>query len=315
MAQSFPAPQPWLHTCGNQIRTPDGEQVILRGANYMRSEWGLEIEWGRDKALPALAQNWHGNVVVRGFASRPVIDPAYTYTPNNPNWPNPPTITSAQYLRWLDQEQQAAADHGMYIVFSWRSHGINGPQPPKPDAEATTALVTLAQRYKNRPNVIFSLQVEPHDTDEDETTWEELLPLYNSMVTAIREATAPRRHLIMVPGANWSRDTSWAVTQPVTADGGINIIYKSHPYEKDIQLFRRDFMQTHEAGLPVFVGEFGVAQQMTLQHVDELLPLMQDNAISWAAWILDFDGDSTLLTNRNNLTPTIGYGEHVKNAM
>ncbi len=307
MAQPFPAPQPWLHTCGNQIRTPDGEQVILRGANYMRSEWGLEIEWGRDKALPALAQNWHGNVVVRGFASRPVIDPAYTYTPS---WSNPPTITSAQYLSWLDQEQQAAADHGMYIVYSWRSQGIDGPQLLKPDAEATTALVTLAQRYKDRPNVIFGLQVEPHHTD-----WEELLPLYNSMVTAIREATAPRRHLIMVPGTVWSRDTSWAVTQPVTADGGINIVYKSHPYEKDTQLFRRDFMQTHEAGLPVFVGEFGVAQEMTLQHVDELLSLTQDNAISWAAWIFDYDSPSSLLTGRNNLTPTTGYGEHVKNAM
>jgi hypothetical protein len=309
MAQPFPAPQPWLHTCGNQIRTPDGEQVILRGANYMRSEWGLEIEWGRDKALPELAQNWHGNVVVRGFASRPVIDPKYTYTPG---WPNPPTITSDQYLRWLDQEQQAAADHGMYIVFSWRSYKIDEDIEfvPKPDAEATTALVTLAQRYKDKPNVIFSLQVEPHDTD-----WEELLPLYNSMVTAIRAATAPRRHLIMVPGTVWSRDTSWAVTQPVTADGGINIVYKSHPYEKDTQLFRRDFMQTHEAGLPVFVGEFGVAQEMTLQHVDELLSLTQDNAISWAAWIFDYDSPSSLLTGRNNLTPTTGYGEHVKNAM
>ena len=43
MAKPFPAPQPWLHTSGNKIQTSDGEQVILRGANLMRSEWGLDV--------------------------------------------------------------------------------------------------------------------------------------------------------------------------------------------------------------------------------------------------------------------------------
>ena len=70
---------PWLKTAGNKIVTEDGQEVILRGANIMRAEYNAKavginatnLDWEK-KAIPELAKNWNGNVLVRGFASDPV---------------------------------------------------------------------------------------------------------------------------------------------------------------------------------------------------------------------------------------------------
>ncbi|PLS79794.1 MAG: hypothetical protein CYG59_11385, partial [Chloroflexi bacterium] len=65
---------PWLKTVGNKILTVNDNEVTLRGANVLQSEWDLDMTW-ESKAIPYLAQNWKGNVVLRGFASDPINDP------------------------------------------------------------------------------------------------------------------------------------------------------------------------------------------------------------------------------------------------
>src|SRR5690349_4571200 len=47
-----PGSLPWLHTVGNEIQSEDGQRVLLRGANIMRSDWGFDISWSADKAIP-----------------------------------------------------------------------------------------------------------------------------------------------------------------------------------------------------------------------------------------------------------------------
>jgi hypothetical protein len=315
VAKLFPAPQPWLTTVSgsNRIFTAAGEEVVLRGANIMRAEWGGDIDWEVDKAIPRLAE-WGANVVVRGFASDPVNDPEHVHTR-----PWGDRVTSEQYLGWLDREQRAAEKAGMYIVFSWRHHEIDGDirdvRARKPDDEATQALAALAKRYRGRANVIYSLQVEPHDVG-----WSELVKLYEIMVKAIRGAADPHKPLILAPGTDWSRNTSWVVDPAarVTADSGVNIIYKSHPYESDVKLFDRDFLKAHKAGLPVFVGEFGLDPDvpMTQAEVDALLDVVNGAApISWAAWVFDYDSSKgRILTDENSLEPT-EYGKAVKDAL
>jgi hypothetical protein len=115
----------------------------------------------------------------------------------------------------------------MYVIFAWRSHGIHGDQPEMPDDSAQQALANLAQRYRGKPNVMYALQVEPHDV-----TWSQLQPRYVQMVDAIRTASAPYKPIIMVPGTDWSRDVSGAITSPVRRE---NVVYKSHPYNNQSQ--------------------------------------------------------------------------------
>ena len=281
---------PRLVTSGNRIVTEQGEQaVLLRGANVLRSEWDRRMDAER-RGIPALAQQWKGNVIVRGFASDPV------------------NAGDPHYLGMLDEHVSLASAHRMYVVFAWRSAAINGPQPPMPDEGAQQALAALAKRYGARTHVMYALQVEPHDV-----TWAQVQPRFVAMVDAIRTAAAPYKPIVLVPGIDWSRDLSGAIVQPVPRE---NIVYKTHPYN-DSSLFQRQFLDTLESGKPVFIGEFGPVPRddMHMDDVEALLALADERKLSWAAWVFDFQGGPALVTDNTTWNPTAPYGTSVHQRM
>jgi hypothetical protein len=280
---------PRLKTEGNRLVTdPGGHEVILRGANIMGSEWDGSMDWER-RAFPMLAGTWHGNVVVRGFAADPV------------------NARDPTYLSWLDEYVALAQANRVYVVFAFRSYAINGPQPRLPGIRAQEALAFLAMRYRDRSNVMYGLQVEPHDIG-----WRTLRPRFEAMVDAIDAAAAPRRPIVMAPGIAWGRDISPAIARPVRRP---NVVYNAHPYGP-ARDFEPHFGRAHAAGLPVFVGEFGEAPDlgMAMSDVEALLRYTAKRRIGWAAWIFDSEGPPTLLASRDG-TPTVPYGMAVKAAM
>jgi Cellulase (glycosyl hydrolase family 5) len=287
---------PWLKTSQNTIVTEDGQEVILRGANIMRAEWDWSMDW-ENRAIPELAADWHGNVLTRGFASDPV---------NNGD---------AEYLGLLDDLVSLAEQNRMYLILAWRSFEINGDQPAMPNHDAQNALVTLAARYKGRSHVIYALQVEPHDDEEHEivVSWTTLRPLFEDMVDAIRSVAVPFEPLVMIPGTDWSRDLSGAITDPVNRP---NVVYNTHPYNPESD-FQRLFGAVFDAGLPVFVGEFAPSIQedtnMTMNDVSGLLAFTRERRIGWAAWLLDYQASA--LMNKADLSPTIPYGAMVQTEM
>jgi hypothetical protein len=178
-----------------------------------------------------------------------------------------------------------------------------------PDDQAQHALVTLAQRYRGKPNVMYALQVEPHDV-----TWEQVQPRYVQMVDAIQAVSSPYKPIILVPGVNWSRDVSGAITHPVPRE---NVVYKSHPYNNQSQ-FQHEFLDAYDAGLPVFIGEFGyeLNAPMYMSDVNALLSVTRQRHIGWTAWILDAGtGSTALVTNNTTFEPTAPYGVAVQNEM
>jgi cellulase (glycosyl hydrolase family 5) len=288
-AASAGADLPRLKTQGSRLVTdPGGHEVVLRGANIMGSEWDGSMEWER-QAFPMLAGTWHGNVVVRGFAADPV------------------NARDATYLSWLDEYVALGEANRVYVVFAFRSYAVNGAQPRMPGRRAREALAFLVGRYRDRTNVIYGLQVEPHDVG-----WRTLRQRFEAMVDAIDAAAAPRRPIVMVPGIAWSRDVSPAIAAPVRR---ANVVYNAHPYGP-ARDFESHFGRVHAAGLPVFVGEFGEAPDlgMAMSDVEALLRYTGKRRIGWAAWIFDSEGPPTLLASRDG-TPTIPYGLAVKAAM
>ncbi len=282
-------PLPRLKTEGRRLVTdPGGREVVLRGANIMASEWERDMDWER-RALPMLAGAWKGNVVVRGFAADPV------------------NARDPTYLAWLDEYVGLAEANRVYVVFVFRSYAIDGGQPRMPGRRAQRALAFLAGRYRDKTNVIYGLQVEPHDIG-----WRTLRPRFEAMVDAIHAAAAPYRPIVLVPGIRWGRDLSPAITDPVRRR---NVVYKTHPYAP-ARKFERYFGRAHAAGLPVFVSEFGHAPDlgMAMSDVNSLLRYARKARIGWAAWNFDAKGPPALLASRDG-TPTIPYGLAVKVAM
>jgi hypothetical protein len=293
MADAATIPVPWLKTVGNRIVTANTDQAVtLRGANVLRSEWESDLDMSLERAgIPIMAGQWKGNVFLRGFASDPV------------------NSGDSGYLGVLDEHVSLAEANHMYVIFAWRSHDIHGDQPTMPDSSAQQALAKLAQRYRGKPNVMYALQVEPHDV-----TWSQLRPRYVQMVDAIRTASAPYKPIVMVPGTDWSRDVSGAITNPVPRE---NVVYKSHPYNSQSQ-FQHQFVDAYDAGLPVFIGEFGNLPDggMSMSDVNALLAVARQRNLGWAAWILDdTTGSTALVTNQSTFTPTSPYGVTIKNEM
>jgi hypothetical protein len=280
---------PWLKTDGRRlVSDPGGRVVVLRGANIMASEWDLNMNWER-RAFPMLAHDWKGNVIVRGFAADPV------------------NARSPTYLSWLDEYVALAQANRMYVVFAFRSYALNGDQPRFPDRRATRALAFLAARYRQQSNVMYSLQVEPH-----EVRWRTLRPRFEAMIDAIRAAADPYSPIIMAPGVAWGRNVSPAIARPVRR---ANVVYTTNPYAS-ADKFRRYFGRAHAAGLPVFVGEFGDAPDvgMTMADVKALLRYTRKRKIGWAAWIFDSKGAPVLLASRDG-TATVPYGATVRHEM
>jgi hypothetical protein len=267
VAPAQAADLPRLVTTGNKIQTAGGQNVLLRGANVMNSEWNRTMANER-LGLPLLASQWKGNIIVRGFAADPV------------------NSGDSTYLSWLDEEVSIARANRMYVSFAFRSYAINGGQPTQPDSRATSALTRLAARYRDIPNVVLELQVEPHGS-----SWSTLRPLFEGMIDSIRGpsgSNSPSQPLIFVPGVNYSNDVSGAVADPVKRS---NVVYNTHPYTPPSH-WQHDWIGPWTSGLPVFVGEFTLDPNLSLDMtaVNQLLAETRQRGIGWAAWIFDTCG-------------------------
>ena len=277
----------WLQVSGSQIVAAGTNQpVLLRGANIMEAEWRNNVEW-ESKAIPSLASNWGGNLVVHGFASSPV------------------NAGDANYLHWLDEYVALTAASHEYLIFSWRSDEQNGPQVAKyPDASAESALATLAARYRGDSHVMFELMVEPH-----EVAWSTVVPIYERMIDAIRRAAAPYNPLILVPGVEWGKDISGAISEPVKRS---DIAYTSHPYTNSLY-FPQYFGSAYNAGLPVLITEFAPTEYLSLAGIEVLLAYTRERGIGWAAWGFEPDAHPPLI--ESSLNPTNPFGATVRTAM
>lgn len=307
---------PWLKTMdGRIVRADTDEGVELRGVNLLRYEWVENMDFERE-AIPHLANTWHANIITHGFASGPVV------------------AGNAAYLAVLDEYQQLAEANHMYIIFAYYYAEINGDQPSNPDADPNSedALVALVERYRDKSNVLFMLQAEPH-SDEVRVTWNDycdtdgvqLRPIYDRMVMAMRAADnpSPNKHLILASGDGYGRDILPVVEDeygcnngnpdPITADGGENIVYSSHPYDPPSEWGY--FLPVADAGYPVFVTEFGTGGQQSQSDVEALVSTMNGSGrhIGWTSWIFDSEGCPCLLQgNRLVFTPSSPYGAFIR---
>jgi hypothetical protein len=300
---------PWLKTLNGQIvRSDTNQRVELRGVNVLRNEWVYPDMSYERLAIPHLASVWRANLITHGFASAPVV------------------ANDATYLGVLDEYQRLAEQNNMYIIFAYYYPTLNGEQPERPndDPSSTQALVNLVQRYRTKSNVLFMLQAEPH-SGVHRVTWNSLRPTYDQMITAMRavDNPAPQKHLILASGDGWGRDISPVVTNgevghpdPITADGHQNIVYSSHPYDRQASSNNWEYFRVvADAGYPVLVTEFGTGGQMDQSDTLALMDMMNNGTrhVSWTAWIFDNEGCPCLLTGtRTNFTPSSPYGISVR---
>lgn len=200
---------PALVVDGNEIRTFDGDVVVLRGV--MPPDPEVLAQDGRFERTLVEQMADAGSQVVRV-----AVHPEY--------WRADP-----DYLwRYLDPIVRWAGDAGMYVILDWHSIGnvVTGSAPLMPDLYSHTYQLTVdfwtrvAAYFADTPHVVFEVFNEPQGISAAD--WQRAA---SDLVGVIRAqgATQP----VIVGGLDYGRDLSWVLDTPVDDP---SVIYASHIY-------------------------------------------------------------------------------------
>ncbi|CAA9333236.1 MAG: GH5_2 / GH5 / CBM13 / GH5_35 [uncultured Cytophagales bacterium] len=258
-----------LRVLGNRIVDKNGNPVQLRGMSLYWSQW-IGKFYNAD-AVRWLRDDWRCTVVRAAMA---VDNGGYATNPAEKN----------KVIAVVD----AAISLGIYVIIDFHVHEAQNYQ-----AQARTFFAEMAQRYGNRPNVIYEIWNEPLDV-----SWAGVIkPYHQSIVSTIRQYDPDN---IIVCGTRfYSQEVEEAALNPVT---GSNIAYTLHYYAATHKQWLRDAAQRAlNRGVALFVTEYGTTEASGNGFVDEAetrawWAFLDQNKVSHANWsVADISESSAAL--------------------
>ena len=278
-------PTGWLRVEGTRILLADGSPFRGRGANVhdTRSCDACSFEAPHPeevtRRIDALVDDWHATWLRLLLESYPDRGPGRTHFRN--------ALEDDDYFRDVMRiVGHVGKKKGVYVLLSLWQDPTFSPLG-WPTARTREVWKKLAGALRDIPWVMFGLVNEPQKNDDgarDAEVWREM----NETVAAIRSVERPDRpHVIAVQATReWGRQLDYYVEHPITAGGGVNVVYETHPYNRPA---RFEALVTRPAKkLPVIIGEFGwlVDKDVTMHEADTvaLMDLAEREGIPWLAW-------------------------------
>jgi endoglucanase len=255
-----------LEVVGTEIRDQNGDRVQLAGASSMWLNWETTGYAENATALRWMRNNWRLDVIRASMG----IDPDGAYLSN-------PQKARGQVETIVDNALAA----GVYVIIDWHDHHAEDHQQ-----EAVQFFSEMAQKYGDKPNVIYEPYNEPLDID-----WKNTLKPYHEAVVAAIRAKDPD-NLIILGTPNWSQDVDRAAESQLT---GTNLLYTLHFYACTHGADLRSRAQAaFGQGLPLFVTEWGATHadggtdgKVCLDEARVWHEWMNAGGIGWTAWKLD----------------------------
>ena len=319
------SPPPALTTSGNAILA-NGEPFTFHGVNRDSLTWGTSNWSGCGGDGHFTAADFDRIAAWKVTAVRLPLSQA--------NWLGR-RCDAQSYMQMVDAAVAKANARGMYAILDlhWSDVGGQSPcdancpsgQQPMPDADSRIFWAQVAQRYANRPGVIFNLYNEPHDVpwscwrnggcqlqssqfanggSQVTYTAVGMQELYD-----IVRATGAS-NLVLVAGLDWAYDLSGVGAG--YALNGTNIAYDTHVYvawhstTADWDAHFGDLAATK----PVTATEFGSADCSTT-YTAPLLDYFQARGIGWTIWSWNAPGSCeqpSVLASHDG-TPLAGQGQ------
>lgn len=184
-----------------------------------------------------------------------------------------------------------ATDLGMYVIIDW--HILSDGNPKTHQSQAVSFFKEMAKKYKNQKNVIYEICNEPNGN----VKWKDVKAYATKVIKAIR--TYDKKNLILVGTPTWSQDVDIAAKNPIK--GYSNVMYTFHFYAATHGSAYRDKVQKAlDAGLPVFVSEFGISEASGNGRIDKAeanrwIKFLKKNKISYVCWNLSNKAESCSL--------------------
>jgi endoglucanase len=264
-----------LAVVGAEIHDVHGNAVQLAGVSSMWLNWETDGYAENATALRWMRNNWKLDVIRASMG----IEPSGAYLSDMAK-------SKGQVEKIVDNAIAA----GVYVIIDWHDHHAE-----KNQTQAVQFFSDMAEKYGDKPNVIYEPYNEPLNID-----WQGTLKPYHEAVVAAIRAKDPD-NLIILGTPNWSQDVDKAAAVPLN---GSNLLYTLHYYTCTHGAELRSRAQgAFSQGLPLFVTEWGASHadggtdgQVCLDEARAWHEWMNAAKIGWTAWKLDNCGtDSTCI--------------------
>lgn len=269
-----------LRVCGTKLCNQYNLPIQLRGMSSHGLQWYSQCL--NTASLDALANDWQADVL---RISMYIQEGGYET--------NPRAFTDRVHS--LIEEATA---RGMYAIVDW--HMLSPGDPHFNLARAKTFFTEIANRHKNKVNVIYEVANEPSGV-----SWPTIKSYHEQIIPVIRAEDSDS--VILLGTRAWSSlgvsdgaNESEVVSNPVSAT---NVMYTFHFYAASHGTEYLSALSRAADQIPMFVTEFGTQRytgdgKNNFTRAQEYLDLMRAKKISWVNWNYSDDRRSGAVFNR-----------------
>lgn len=257
---SFVSEHGQLRIEGTKIVDQYGEPVQLRGMSLFWSQW--IDKYYTAEAVKWLKEDWQCNVV---RAAMGVDEGGDAYIAN-------PEREKLKVFTVID----AAIAEGIYVIVDWHSHHAEDYL-----AEAKVFFDEVSKKYGDTPNIIYEPYNEPLDV-----SWTGTLKAYHEDVLASIRSNDPD-NIVICGTRSWSQRVDEVIGNEIDDP---NVAYTLHYYAATHRQELRDLAkQAVDAGIPIFVTEYGVSEASGDGSIDVTeahlwWDFLDAHEIGWCNW-------------------------------
>lgn len=271
---------------GTQLVDEHGEAVQLRGL----STHGLASfpQYVNEELFSQFRREWKANVIRLAM-----------YTAESGGYCSDGDKEDLKKL--IRSGVEYATKQDMYVIVDW--HILSDYNPNQHKAEAIEFFAQVSKEFSDHNNVIYEICNEPNG----DTSWAEIKSYAQEVIPVIRENSPDA--VILVGTPNWSQYVNEAAADPITDYD--NIMYTLHFYAAThTDALRNTMTDAIDAGLPVFVSEYGICDASGNGTIDEeqaniWVQVMDQYKVSYVAWNISNKNETSAII-KNTVDKTSG---------
>lgn len=277
-----------LKVSGSQLVNSQEKAVQLKGVSTHGLSW--YPQYINKKAFQTLRDKW-GIEVIR----------LAMYTAEYNGYCTGSAQNQKDLQNLIDEAVTYCDDLGLYVIIDW--HILSDSDPNTYKKQAKAFFRTMSKKYAKHKNIIYEICNEPNG----DTSWNQIKSYAKTIIQTIRSQD---KHAVIIVGTpTWSQDVDAAAAAPLK---GSNLMYAFHYYASThTEDYRKKLRTAVDAGLPVFVSEFGICEAsgsgtINKTEADRWMKLLDKNKISCIAWNLSNKDEAAALIS-SSCTKTSGW--------